>query len=511
MYVINGTPIEAARTIASGMMSGITSPARPWFRLTTPDPDLAEIPAVTEWLHEVEQRMLDACQRTNIYNALHTVYSDLSIFATAVMLVEEDNEDPFRAYTIPIGEYCLAQSDRGVIDTLYHETTMTVRQVVRKFGIESCSRGVQDAYKRRQYDQPVEVLHVIEPRDDYDASKAALDPKHRPWSSCWMEKGTDGAAGFLRESGYHECPVLAPRWSVTGCDTYGSGPGMDALGDCKALQLYEKHAARAAEMLVDPPMAGPGILRARGVSVLPGEVTYIDGAAGQMKLEPVITLPPSAVQVMDGKIAAHERRIRAAFYADLWLMMAQDEQAQPITAREVQERHEEKMLQLGPVMERLEDELYNPFIERIFGILLRKGLLPKPPSEIQGQALQVEYQSIMSQAQKMISASGIQQVMAFAQNVAAVKPEVMDKVDTDKAVALMGDALAVNPTLIVPDARVQQVRAARAKQQQQAMASQQAIGASQAAKNLADSNVSGDNALTRLVGGVPAAQAQGSP
>src|SRR3990167_3045806 len=53
--IVNDTATWSARVLASGMMSGITSPARPWFRLTTPDPDLAELGPVKEWLAFVER------------------------------------------------------------------------------------------------------------------------------------------------------------------------------------------------------------------------------------------------------------------------------------------------------------------------------------------------------------------------------------------------------------------------------------------------------------------------
>ena len=536
--IINGAATEALRTLASGLMAGITSPARPWFRLTVsglapaapndvakrraiqkaggvgrsiPFPDrqdnLADDPAVQGWLHDVESRLLDAFARSNIYNALHTVYSDLSLFGTAVMLVEEDTEDPLRAYALPAGEYFLAQSDRGVIDTLYHETSYSVRALVKKFGLEACSREVRDLYTRKEFDKLIEVLHVVEPREDFDPEK--LDGKNRPWASYWLEKSSgDATTGFLRESGYHECPILAPRWAVTGVDVYGSSPGMDALGDCKALQLYESSKSRAAEMIVDPPLGAPGSLRNRGgVSLLPGEVTYLDGAAGSHRVEPLVVVPPAAVTVMGGEIAAVERRIRSYFFADLWLMLSQEEAGQPITAREVQERHEEKMLQLGPVMERLEDELLQPLIERGLGIIARSGHLPPPPDVLRGKDIQPEFLSIMAQAQKMIAGSSISQLMQFVQGLAQVKPDIIDKVNVDAAVAKYGDALAVDPTLIVSDDKVTALRQARMKQQQQQAAAQNAAQAAQAAQTLSKTDLGSDNVLSRTLGGVAAAQA----
>ena len=44
--IINNTPVLAADTLGSGMHGGMTSPARPWFSLTTSDTELAERAAV---------------------------------------------------------------------------------------------------------------------------------------------------------------------------------------------------------------------------------------------------------------------------------------------------------------------------------------------------------------------------------------------------------------------------------------------------------------------------------
>jgi len=61
--IIDSTATLAARTLRSGMMAGITSPARPWFRLTTPDPEMAEFGPVRGWLDQVQNRMtITICQ-----------------------------------------------------------------------------------------------------------------------------------------------------------------------------------------------------------------------------------------------------------------------------------------------------------------------------------------------------------------------------------------------------------------------------------------------------------------
>lgn len=500
--IINSTPIRASRILSSGMMAGITSPARPWFRLIPSDAKVAEAPGVKAWLYAVEQKIREVFHRSNLYNCLPLAYTDLGVFGTTCMIIEEDEEDIVRGYVLPIGQYVLANSYRLSVDTIMRSFQMTTAQMVEQFGIEKVSQTVKDAFERGDFDTWHEVVHVIEPNSLYESDKA--DYRGMKYKSCWFEKNGDSFTGFLREGGFHEFPGMAPRWNVTGEDVYGYSPGMDALGDAKALQTLERRAAQVLDKVVNPPMVGPGSLRNQRASLLPGEVTTIDVASGGQTFKPAMEIQPTAIQHVEAKVREHEARVQQAFFADLWLMLAQSDRRE-ITAREVDERHEEKMLQLGPVLERLHDELLDPMLDRVFNIMLRRGLLPPAPPSLKGMDLKVEYISIMAQAQKLLFTTGIERLAGFAGNLAAVKPEVLDRINFDEAVKEYANLLGVSPKIIASDEEVAAAQAARAQQQQMAQAAAAAPAANdtaQAAQVLSQTDATSDNALTRLLGSV---------
>lgn len=492
--IINATPRRASRVLASGMMAGVTSPARPWFRLTTPDPALADFGPVREWLHLVEERLRLIFARSNIYNGLHGVYTDLATFGTAALHVDADDEDVLRGYLFPVGQYALATSHRQQVDTVYRELSMTVGQLVEQFGLDACSDNVRQQYERHAIDEWVDVLHVIEPRRDYEPGK--IGPSGMPWRSAWLELHAPEDAGFLRESGYHEFPVLCPRWEVTGEDVYGSSPGMDALGDCRALQLYERRKAQAADKLVLPPTQGPPGTR---VSLLPGAHTEVSSMQAGMRIEPTMQVLPATLSEYREIIREHEERISIIYYADLWLSLLEADRQ--MTAREVIERHEEKMLQLGPVLERLQDELLDPLIDRAFSILLAAGQIPQPPEELEGVDLRVEYISILAQAQKLLGVKAIERFTGFVGGVAQLWPDALDKLDIDATVDTMADSLGVPPTLILSDQDVQAIREQRAAQQQAQAQGEAMLAAAQGVKDLAAADTSRDSVLTQLLEG----------
>lgn len=501
--IIDNTATLAARTLASGMMAGITSPARPWFRLTTPDPEMKEFGPVKVWLHDVETRMREVFARSNVYNALPTLYGELGVFGTGAIFVQDDFEDVIRVHPYTVGEYYLANSARLAVDTLYREFSLSVAQAVEQFvrqphGAMDWSRvssAVKALYEAGSYDEWVEFVHVIEPNPD--RIPGMEDAKNMPWRSVYYEKGADHGR-LARVGGFKQFPVMAPRWDLMGQDVYGRSPGMDCLGDVKALQVMQKEKAKAVQKMVTPPMVGGAALKNAVISALPGGVTFVDGTEPVKQLAPLYQVNPQ-IQHLLMDIDDHRKRIDKAFFADLFMMVSQMERAQ-ITAYEIQVRQEEKLLMLGPVLERLHDELLDPLIDRTFAIMQDKGLLPPPPEELSGADLRIEYISVLAQAQKAVATSGVERFAGFVGNLAAVKPDVLDKFDTDQAVDEYADALGVSPRIVRSDDDVAKVRGARAQQEQQAQAAQMAQMAAQGAETLSKTDVRGDNALTRMLG-----------
>lgn len=513
--IIDSTATLAVRTLRSGLMSGVTSPARPWFRLETSDPELSDASAVKYWLYDVTQRMHIVFARSNLYNTLPIIYGDMGTFATSAMLIEEDFRNVIRTYAFPIGSYCIANDDNMRVRVFQRDFRLTVRQLVDKFGglnpdgsgevdWSNFSPYIKEMWMRGQYENWVDVAHVIQPNDQYDPKK--LGSEFKKFSSIYYERGTNGNPNdyttapdtFLSQKGYDYFPVLCPRWEVAAEDIYGTNcPGMEALGDIRQLQLGERRGMQAIEKMVNPPMTGPTSMMNQKTSILPGDITYVDIREGQTGFRPAHEVNPR-IQELEMKQQQVRQRISRAFYEDLFLMMAQSDR-RDITAREIEERHEEKLLALGPVLEQLNQDLLDPLIDITFDMMLRQGLIPPAPQELQGQKLKVEYISIMAQAQKMVGISSVERFAQFVTQVGSVSPTALDKVDSDEMIDVYGDMTSVPPRILRSDDDVASIRNARAKAQAAQAASEQAVNVSKATKNLSDSNVQSDNALSRIL------------
>lgn len=182
---INNKPRMSVRTLASGMMSGITSPARPWFQLGSGDPDLNEHTAVKEWLHEVQTTMYRVFSKSNLYNSLHTLYSEVGTFGTGAMGVYADFDNVIHCVTYTVGAYSLGTDGKNRVDSFYREYELTVGQLVKEFGIDNCSRTVRDMWDNGNTETWVKLVHVIEPNDDRDQMSPLAGDK--PWRSIYYE------------------------------------------------------------------------------------------------------------------------------------------------------------------------------------------------------------------------------------------------------------------------------------------------------------------------------------
>lgn len=508
--IIDNEATRAVNTLVAGLMSGVTSPARKWFQLRTPDSEMMEYGPVKNWLQIVEDTMYEIFAESNFYQVLPYVYEEMAVYGTGAMMQLNDFDNVVRFQAFSTGEYCLAQDYAYRVNTIYRDCQLTVEQVVAQYGLDNCSQSVKDRYSKGDYDGWVEVVHLIEPNDlqggqYYGDNVVSLfgdkRTKDMPWRMVCYEKGGNDAK-LLSTSGFPSFPVYAPRWHTQVPDVYARSPAMECLGDIKQLQDQQKKKGQAIAKMVNPPMVADPAMKNQRMTTLPGDVTFADtSSTGGFK--PAYQLQPRLNEfIMDMEDV--RRRIQSAFYADLFLMMANDARLQPRTATEIDERREEKLLVLGPVLQRLNHDMLDPLIDNMFDRLVQSDMLPEPPQELAGQPLRVEYISMMARAQKSQGILGLQDTAQFVGSLAAISPDVVDKFDFDQSVDEFGELRGVPPGVIKTDDQVAEARQARQQQMQQQQMMEQANQAAAGAKMLGDTSTQEETLLGDMIAGVGA-------
>lgn len=486
--VINGTPLRASKSAQSGLQAGVTSPSRPWKRLGPASNNFDQVPGAKEFYAETDRRMDFIFAKSNFYQATHTSYADFVDQGPAAIQVDEHDDEVLRCIVHPIGSWVGAVNSDGRVNVFYRDYRPTGHEMLDKFGEEAFPSALRstinlDPYKRH------DLYNAIEPNPFYQG-KPAVGIAGYKFISVWWVKGHE--QNFIKVHGYHEFPVMVFRFYRSDTsDVYGSSPGMDVLGDAKQLQHMERKKLRAIDKLIDPPLQAPTSLKSKGVSLVPAKVNYHDGPN---KIESLYNLNLPLQYVLQD-IESVEKRISEAYFEDLFLMISQTVNRQ-VTAREIEERHQEKLLMLGPVLESISDELLDPLIDRVVGIMRRKGLLPEAPPELEGQEIKVEYISILAQAQRAVQTVPIEQGIVFVGQGSELFPEMRDRINPDGLVDVYFERIGFPPEATRTIREADGVRQQRATQAAQDRQLDLAAGAAAAAKDASAARLDEPNVLT---------------
>ena len=455
--MVDATGIFALRTLAAGMQGGMTSPARPWFRLAPDDADLTGSRAARLWLDTVTERMRIVFHRSNFYNAMHALYAELGAFGTGLLYELADERGGFRFITCTAGTYVLDCDEQERVDTVFRRVFMTARQLRLAYGRECLPERLPDAWNAGG-EERYAVINAVFPRQERNPRR--LDAPHMPWASIsWLE-GCEGQTLPLRESGFVSFPAFGPRWDVLQGDVYGHSPAMDALPDCRMLQQMGISTLKAIHKSVEPPMSVSAALKNAGLDLTAGGINYVETMQGQSPLAatPLLQIKPEIAQAR-AAMESVQNQIKTGLYNDLFRIILNGRNN--VTATEIAAREEEKIILMGPTLERLHSELFIPLIDRTFMLMLRLNMLPPCPPELCGQRLKVEFVSLLAQAQKLVCTGAVDQYVNFTATAGRIWPEATDAVDIDALMDKYAEYLGLEIALLRPQEERNLLRDAR--------------------------------------------------
>jgi len=476
--LFDSTAITANNLLAASLQGTLTSPSLPWFSIKLRDEEINENRDVQLWLEDTARRMYDTFNETNFNTEVHEMYLDLCSIGTGALFVEEGNKgydiDGIHFNCLHIAEYYIQENINGKVDTLYRKYKLTARQAVQEFGEKNVGEKILTAAKEKP-DQKFNFIHAVEPTEDYKRATGKSSTK-LPYHSCHV---CEEDKMVVRTGGYNEFPYLVPRWSKATGEIFGRSPSYNALPDIKTLNKAVEIGLKAWAKAIDPPLLvqDDGVIGR--VRTTPAGITVVrnDGAIKPLQIG-------SNWQITDLKENQLRTAIRQAYYSD----QLQLQEGPQMTATEVQVRYELMQRLLGPTLGRFQSEFLNPLIERVFGIMYRAGALLPEPSVVRGSKIDVEYVGPLARSQRMEEAVAIERLYQLAMNIAQVDPAIMDNINHDEAVRLRGKLLGVPKTVLRGKDQVDEMRNARAEQQQMAQMAQQQQAQAQAMKTQAEAS-----------------------
>jgi len=489
--LIDPTPAQALTVLGAGLHGGLSSPARPWVQLGLEDSDMNKYGPFRDWMDDTEKRLASIFKKSNLYNMIHGVYEELGAFGIGCVLIDDHPQNLVQFHQFTIGDYRVAVSADGMCHTMTREIKMAAFQVVELFGAKNCTYKLLNLYRRNEFEW-VTIIHVIEKNPDRDINK--IDYTNMPIRSVYFEKGEDNKQ--LSYKGYQDMPLATPRWSALTNEAWGWGPGLLGLGLSKATQKMEKTSLKLVDLASEPPMGVPPSLKDRMLDLTPGAKNPI-GLNEEKGLFPLVNVDLNGLDALDRKIDNYDGKMRSLFYNDLFMMIINDRMGKA-TATEILERHEEKLLMIGPAIERQLHELLDIIVNVTLNKALRYEVIPPPPPELSEAEYKIEYISLLAQAQKLVMSQSMHAYLGMAERVAQLDPFTIHKTDWNEYLDQFGDMVGLPAKIMNDTEEVEEMKAQAQEQQakEQQMMEQQATV--QNVKDLGQASTESGTALAEL-------------
>ena len=471
IQIFDATAIHALELLAASLQGMLTSSANRWFAMRYKEALLNESDEAKEWLEDATDKMYLAFGRSNFQQEIFETYHDLITFGTSCLMIEEDENDIVRFSSRHIKEFYVEENKKGIVETVYRRFKMPVASAIDKFGLENFSRDTANLFKKEPFEE-LELVHVVRPRSIYDENK--LDKKNMPYQSVYFEYGS---GHIINIGGFKEMPYVVPRYLKSSTEIYGRSPAMNALPDVKVLNKMVETALKAAAKQVDPPLLVPDDSMLSPIRMSAGSLNYYRSGSRD-RIEPLNIGQQTSVTLNQ----ENQRReaIAKTFHIDQLLVTAN----RTMTATEVLQRNEEKMRILGPVLGRLQSELLQPLILRVFNIMLRNKLFLQAPEVLANQEIDIEYVSPMALAQKGQELQSLMRGLELFGQIGQIAP-VQDYIDEEGLIKQIIRITGLPARMIRGDKEVKLIRQQRAAAQAQQAQMMQAMQEAKVAKDAA--------------------------
>lgn len=452
-----------AKDTAASAMAGLLWPDNRSFKLE-PFGEFKEDEEIKEWLSDCTEEMQAAMDdpEAGLSLAIDEFMGDLLEYGTPAIHCEEGKTTDFRFDAWNVSQFSLDEGDDGYVDTFFKNWSYTVRQCVMKFGLENVSPETRKAYNDKRYLEKIKILHVIEPRA-IDAKKGK-GSKNMPFKSVYIEVDKKH---LLRESGFHELPTFATRYSKKIGEKYGRSPSMRALPSIMELNALWEMVTIGAEKNYDPPLAvyDDGTFGGGTIDTSAGAINVINVtgklSGSRSPIEPIYTVGKfDDIAVLIERL---EATIKDHYMIDRLLDLNNEKE---MTAREALIRQAIRQSTLRSPANRVYAELFNRMIPRCFNIQLRKGRygyadgspeaiaweamnpgkevkrIPQKIVDAQGKnqrVYQIRYMTPAAREQEAQIAQGIMNTFQFAGEIAAFDKTVLDELNTGRSIKRFGE------------------------------------------------------------------------
>ncbi|MCW0370260.1 portal protein [Xanthomonas sacchari] len=450
---LDATAADSAGILAANIMDGVTPANALWFALDAGN----ETDEERRWFDDAATLLWENIHMANFDAEGYECCLDIVCAGMFALFVDEDLEQGGFSFTQwPLASlYCGSTRPDGRIDIVHREYELNAEQAIAEFGADKVPEKIRKAVQDGCHGDMFKFIHAIYPRQA-SVVNARL-AKNLPIASVHIEVESQTE---VRVSGYHEMPVVVPRWLKVPCSVYAVGPVYSVLPSIRQLNTLKGLELASADIAVSGMWLAvdDGVLNARTIKLGARKIIV---AADKDSLTPLTT--GSNFELAEAMTAQLQNAIRKALMADQ--LPPADGPAK--TAYEYSVRVEAIRKLLGPMYGRLQAEYLKPLIERCFGIAMRAGIFAPMPETLQDRSYSVKFVNPMARAQKLDEVAAIEATFQSAAAFAQFDPTILDELDSSAALRRIREARGAPGDIQRTPEEVKQLRDAKAQAQQQ--------------------------------------------
>lgn len=412
----DSTAPNSSRNLALVFAHSLTNRNVQWFQYAVPETGpfhrIATTASVQQWLNAAARTVFNALGESNFYNVIGEIYWDFVSFATCDIFSEERRVRGagfrglnFRA--LPIEGYTFAEDESGQVDTVFRDFTWSARQAAQHWGAENLPRKIQKAAKDEP-DKQFEFLRAVLPREEWEPESPF--PEDREYA---LVDVSISEKEIIHEGGYFEFPHHVGRFDKSAGEARGRGPADVAMGDIKSLNKLRELELKGYNRAVQPPILAMHKNIMGRARMQPNAITYAKDISQIREIPTNFRMDLSSL-----KAEQLVQSIRDIYLTDQIVLP----RTKTMTAEEVATLREQVESILGPTVERFQDEVLSPLLERTFGIMFRAGAIPPMPMELEGiERLEIEYSGALARNQKLEQVRSVRNYLGVLNEMALMQ------------------------------------------------------------------------------------------
>ena len=464
--IYDQTPMLDAEDMVSGLKQILIPSGQPFYAIkvgtnnNVGDASKRYTSMLTEVSHE-------EIYKSNFITEFDEVLRSLIIFGPASIFSEWTVKTGLNYKNCVLGSYQFLENSKKLVDGTIITVQYTPRQAIEEFGKENVGEEVMKAFAEpKKQNDLFNFIYLIRPREIISPNLSQAVSDNMPWESIIVN---EKEKLIVEEGGFPEFPYHSARWKRPANEKHGRGIGTEIMPQIKVLDRASRDFIDVGNRWALPAMEILDTFEGK-YRVTPGAMNIVNDLPSGRAIDSGLN---GNFPITEKSLDRQQELIHRAFFKTAFSPL-EDLTGDRRTRLEIRERIRQTWHRIGPPVARIWYELMDNCVTRSILLLIRNGVVPAPPSELQGVNFGLEFVGPFALELRSQQAKAFQEWVSFVGEMEGVFPGAVDNVDSDDAVMRMGRTFGVNTEDIASEEEREEKRRIRQEKEEAALALQMA-------------------------------------